>query len=136
MIADRLAKVLPKEGFDILKETGATIDLVRRLKGYDRLVVIDAIQLGNVPIGTVHHFRLKDLEPMVRRSSAHDINFATAFAMARELGYPVPDDIRIYAVEVRDIQRFSEGCTEEVRAKMDGIVYRVLADLGVAAGAD
>ena len=54
------------------------MDIIPKLAGYDRLVVIDAIQLGDVPIGTVHRFSLSDLASTIRLSSPHDINFATA----------------------------------------------------------
>ncbi|MBM4142773.1 MAG: hydrogenase maturation protease [Lentisphaerae bacterium] len=128
-VADRLAPRLPAERYDVLKESGATLDLLRRLAGYDRLVVIDAIQLGNGPAGTVHRLTLEDLRSSVCHSSAHDINFATAFALAARFGYVVPADIRIYAVEVRELRRFAEGCTPEVAGKLDAIAEGILSDL-------
>lgn len=128
-IADRLTTVLPKESFDIIKENGATLDLLCRFKGYDRLVVIDAIQLGSAPVGTVHRFSLDDLNSTLRYSSAHDINFATAFSMGKELGYDMPADIRIYAVEVKELNRFSEGCTPEVSGKLDHITRQICREL-------
>jgi len=128
-IADRLATGLPKETFDIIKESGATPDILSRLEGYDRLVVIDAIQLGSAPVGTVHRFSLDDLNSTLRYSSAHDINFATAFSMGKELGYDMPADIRIYAVEVKELNRFSEGCTPEVSGKLDQITRQICREL-------
>lgn len=128
-IADRLSSNLPEQTFDIIKESGATLDLVSRFEGYDRLVILDAIQLGSAPVGTVHRLTLNDLNSTVHYSSAHDINFATALSMGKELGYRVPADVRIYAVEVKELRRFSEGCTPEVRDKLDDIALEISRDL-------
>jgi hydrogenase maturation protease len=128
-VAERLAARLPRAAYDIRRESGATFDLVRKLAGYDRLAVIDAIQLGTAPVGSVRRFALDDFQSTVRFSSAHDINFATAFETGRRLGCHIPSDIRIYAIEVKELLRFSEGCTPEVRAKLDEIAQQIGADL-------
>ena len=128
-VADRLVSLLPPDSADVLKESGATLDLLGHFAGYDRLIVLDAIQLGNVPIGTVHRFSMDDFLPTVRYSSAHDINFATAFQMGRDLGYPLPREVRIYGIEVKELHRFAEGCTPEVQAKLDSIARYIADDL-------
>lgn len=128
-VADRLAQRLPEEEFDFLKESGATLDLLRRFEGYDVLIVIDAIQLGTAPVGTVHRFTLEDFRSTVRYSSAHDINLATALSMGRRFGYDVPDDVRIYGIEVKELRVFAEGCTAEVAGKLDAVTDEILQDL-------
>jgi hydrogenase maturation protease len=132
-IADRLAKRLPADSFDVLKESGATFDLIRRISEYDRLIVIDAIQLGNTPVGTLHRFTLKDLQSTIHYSSAHDINFATAFEMGRQMGYRIPSDIRIYGVEVKELRQFSENLTPEVERGLDSITDTICRDLSISA---
>ena len=128
-VADLLAERLDGQDVDFLKESGATLDLLRRFAGYDRLVVLDAIQLGEGPVGTVYRFSLDDLQSTIRYSSAHDINFATAFSLGRSLGYDVPEDIRIYAIEVKELRTFAEGCTPEVARKLPEIADEIAGDL-------
>ena len=128
-IADRLVARLPADETHVMKESGATLDLLPRFAGYERLVVVDAIQLGTAPVGTVHRMTLDDLRSTVRRSSAHDINFATAFAVGRQWGYEIPRDIRIYGIEVRELRRFSENLTPEVQERLEAITGEILADL-------
>ena len=135
-IADRMAAILPEEEFHVLKESGATLDLVPQFQGYERLIVIDAVRIGEAPIGTVHRFALSDLASTVRYSSAHDVNFATAFAAASELGYHVPKDVRIYAVEVKELNRFAETCTPELKGKLGGIARRICDELCAAHSVD
>ena len=131
-VADRLTESLHSvEGtqYDIIKSSAATMDIIPKLAGYDRLVVLDAIQLGSAPIGTVHRFSLADLASTVHISSPHDINFATAFQMAKKWGYHIPEDIRIYGIEVKELSRFSQGCTPQITEKLHDIVEHILRDL-------
>ena len=126
-VADRLEERLQQT--DIIKSSAATMDIIPKLAGYEQLVVVDAIQLGSVPPGTVHRFSLAELAGTVRLSSPHDINFATALQMGKEWGYDIPADIRIYGIEVKELSRFSEGCTPEVSEKLDEIVEQIVGDL-------
>ena len=115
--------------YDIIKSSAATMDILPKLAGYDQLVVLDAIQLGTAPVGTIHCLSLADLASTVRPSSPHDINFATALQMGKEWGYHIPDDIRIYGIEVKELSLFSENCTPEVVEKLDEIVENILSNL-------
>ncbi len=115
--------------YDIIKSSAATMDIIPKLAGYHRLVVVDAVQLGSAPFGTVHRFSLTDLASTVHPSSPHDINFATAFQMAKKWGYHIPADIRIYGIEVKELSRFSQGCTPEITEKLHEIVEYILGDL-------
>ena len=126
-VADRLAERCSH--VDIVKSSAATMDIIPQLAGYEQLAIIDAIQLGSAPPGTVHRFSLADLADTVRPSSPHDINFATALQMGKEWGYAIPEDIRIYGIEVKELLRFSEGCTPEVSEKLDEIVEYILSDI-------
>ena len=128
-VADHLMEQLDSAQYDIIKSSAATMDIIPKLVGYNRLIVIDAVQLGSVPIGTVHHFSLEDLASTVRKSSPHDINFATAFSMAEQWGYHIPADIRIYGIEVKELSKFSQGCTPEVTEKLQEIAEHILTDL-------
>jgi len=133
-VADRLEKSLhqsstPERQFDIVKSSAATMDIIPKLAGYDQLVVLDAVQLGTVPVGTVHQFSLADLASTVRSSSPHDTNFATALQMGKEWGYYIPSDIRIFGIEVKELSIFSENFTPEVEKKIDKIVENILSNL-------
>ncbi len=126
-VADRLAGRLDKT--DIIKSSAATMDIIPKLAGYERLVVLDAIQRGSAPPGTVYRLSLDDFADTVRPSSPHDINFATAFGMAKKWGYDIPQDIRIYAIKVVELSRFAEGCTPPVAEKLDEIAEHIFNDL-------
>ncbi len=130
-VADRLTEHLDSTKYDIIKSSAATMDIIPKLTDYNRLVVIDAIQLGSAPVGTVHYFSLADLASTTRKSSPHDINFATAFMMAEEWGYHIPADIRIYGIEVKELSKFSQGCTPKIKEKLHVIVKHILNDIQI-----
>lgn len=129
-VADRLSSRLRGHSVDVLKESAAGLDLLRTISEYERLIVVDAIQLGTRPVGSIHRFTLDELRSTIRYSSAHDINFVTAFAMGKTLGYEMPEDIRIYGIEVKELRVFAEGLTPEVGEKLDDIAGEIAADLG------
>ena len=122
-VADRLSPRMAD--VDVIKEGSATMDLIPTLAEYDRVIIVDAIQLGNVPLGSVHKFSLADFTSTIRYSCPHDINFASSFALAKEMGYKIPDDIVIFAVEVKELLKFAEGCSPEIAARLDGIADEI-----------
>jgi len=134
-VADRLAEHLNHSSpeadtqYDIIKSSAATMDIIPQLAGYDRLVVVDAVQLGSAPPGTLYRFTLDELADTVRISSPHDTNFATALKISRQWGYAVPADIRIYGIEAKELLRFSECCTPKVSEKLTQITEQILTDL-------
>ena len=126
-VADRLAKHL--DDVEIIKSSAATMDIIPHLAGCDRLLVIDAVKFGTAPPGSLHRLNLEDLAETVYLSSPHDINFATAFKLAEKWGYHIPPDIRIYAIEVIELNKFAQGCTPEVEKNLDKITKQILNDL-------
>ena len=61
--------------------------------------------------------------------SPHDVNLATALEFGRKLKLPIPQDIIIYAIEVVDVQTFSEICTTEVQQGINQCVKMIVHEL-------
>lgn len=103
--------------------------LMERLIGYDRAVIIDAMQTGSEP-GTVRLLTPGDL-PTQRSASAHDVNFPTALAFGRQSGVQLPPDasIVLVGIEVVDILTFSEQLTPAVESAIPRAVELVLEAL-------
>jgi hydrogenase maturation protease len=134
-VADCLSMRLSPEKYTVEKESGATLDLVPRLAPFSRLIVIDAIQLGQKPVGSVYQFSLQDFEATIRSSSAHDINFATAFAVGRNLGYKIPESIMIFGIEVKELRTFSEQLSQELTQNLEKICNEIYsAIIGLHSG--
>jgi hydrogenase maturation protease len=104
--------------------------LMERMIGFDRAIVVDAIQSG-APPGTIHRLTPNDM-PTQRSASAHDMNLPTALAFGRQAGMhlPVNTDILLVGIEAEDILNFSEKCTPAVEAAVPRAVQAVLEILG------
>jgi len=106
--------------------------LMERMIGFDRAIVVDAIQTG-APPGTIHRLT-PDGIPTQRSASAHDMNLATALEFGRQAGMHLPanEGIRLVGIEAEDILTFGEQCTPAVQAAIPRaveVVLEVLATL-------
>jgi hydrogenase maturation protease len=104
--------------------------LMELLEGYDRAIIIDAIQTkeGHQP-GTIYRMTLDDLReisPTQHSSSAHDTSLITALDAGKHMGMKLPDDVIIFAVEVVNILDFSEQPTPDVAEAIPKVTEMVL----------
>lgn len=118
--------------FGLNEEAG--FSLLEESLGYGRLVVIDSILTGAAP-GTIHRLDLSDLGRSIHSNSPHGLNIATVLSLGRGQGLPVPDEVRIYAVEVVDTVTFSESLSPALASRVDAIVDEIAAEI-FAAGRD
>ncbi len=110
-LARRLAGVAD---LDVVEECSVGgLNLLDVLRGYQRAIVIDSVRTaGGVP-GRCYRFDAGALADTRHLTNIHDVNFATALALGRRLGVPLPEDaeIHVFAVEVADNATFSETLT-------------------------
>jgi hydrogenase maturation protease len=105
------------------------LNLLDILVGYDRAIIVDAIQTRGGTVGDVYHLRSDDFESCLHVSCAHSVDFATALELGRKIGLRLPRDITIVAIEVQDVTTFGEECTPAVKAAISGAVEAVLAEI-------
>lgn len=100
--------------------------LMERMIGYDRAIVIDAIQTG-APPGTLHRLAVDSI-PTQRSASAHDASLPTALALGRLAGAALPrdEDILLVGIEADDVLSFGEECTPAVRDAIGPAVQLVV----------
>lgn len=113
-----------------IMETGiAGLSLLDLLVGYDRAIIIDAIQTVGGIAGQIYRLDPKAFDTAVHTASAHGIDFTTALEFGKKLGLPLPQQIVIFAVEASDVTTFSEECTPEVRKAIPTCVEMVLKEI-------
>ncbi len=80
------------------------LSLMERLLGYERAIIIDSMETGQSPIGSVRTFALASLpDPSSGHSaSAHDTSLITALKTAESLGAEIPTRVDVVAVEARE----------------------------------
>lgn len=119
---------------DVRESASAGLDLVEMLRGYDRVLIVDAIQLEGEEPGTVFRLVPDDLRITARLASLHDVDLVTALALGRRLGFAMPDDVTVYAVQVADALSLGEECTAAVAAALPGLVEELAGAVTGAAG--
>ena len=105
------------------------LNLLDVLVGYDRAIIVDAIQTRGGTAGDVYHLSADDFKPCLHVSSAHSVDFATALVLGRKIGLRLPKDITIVAIEVQDVTTFGEECTPAMHVAISTAIDVVLQEL-------
>ncbi len=88
--------------------------LLETLVGFDRALIVDAVQTRKWPVGSVRHMQLHDMPTPLFLRSAHDADLLSSLELGLKLGLKLPKRIDVVAVEVKDACTFGETMTEEV----------------------
>jgi hydrogenase maturation protease len=130
-VHDRLGELPLPEGTRLAFLGLGGIDLLDQFNGEERLVVVDAVQLGGAA-GTVHVLDWAGLPYMEPRPvSGHGIGVREAIEVGRRL-YPekTPRLIHLVGVEGRVFDQLGRGLSTEVAAAVPLAVAAVLRLLG------
>jgi hydrogenase maturation protease len=126
-IVRSLAGQLDRPDVDVAEASLGGLRLLDKAVGYDRLVLVDAIQAEG-RAGQVYRLGPNDLRSSLHVASSHDLSLPAALELGRRLGLALPEDgaITIVAVEVEDVLTFGEVCTSQVQAAIPRAVQMVM----------
>ena len=122
------AKTAEIEGVEVDCLALGGLSLMERMLGYRRVILVDAIETGDNPEGTVSVFRLDELRrPGIGHSAAaHDASLATALQAAEAIGGKVPERVDIVGIEAHSCHDFSEVLSPRIAAATATAVQKVL----------
>ncbi len=103
--------------------------LMERLVGYERAVIVDACITGQWPPGTVVARDWEEMPGSRFTWSSHDTSLPVAMALGRAIGLVLPSVIRIWGVEVGEVDTFGERLSPQVEAAIPQVVQEVVAYL-------
>ncbi len=117
----------------ITEASAGGLRLMEAMLGYERVILIDAFYLDpeSTTPGKIHHLSLDDLRsisPTQHSTSALDTSLITALDAAEKMGYQIPSEYIIYAIEVENILEFSETPTPAVAKAIPVVVSRILKE--------
>jgi hydrogenase maturation protease len=120
------AKLANYKHVHVAESSEMGLALLDHMVGFKRVVVVDAVQTGGAAPGFLHEGVGKELNllPLV---SPHFLGLGETLALGRELGLKVPEQVRIFAVEVEDPFTIGTGMTQGVEAALPEIVERIVA---------
>jgi hydrogenase maturation protease len=117
-------------GVDVEELAASGLELLDVVRGYDKVVIIDAIQTTKGKPGELHILEEKDFEKSIHGSSPHGINIATALALGRKLvPNEMPKEVVFFAVEAEDVVNVSEKLTPKVAKALPRILEQVEKEL-------
>ena len=128
-VAREVANQLNSPQVTVAETSGAGLSLLDSIVGYDKVIIIDAIQTREGHSGQIYRIGPEDFSLTKHFSSPHQINLATALELGKMLDLAMPPTITIFAVEAKDITSFSEKCTPEVEQAIPEVVKMVLEEL-------
>lgn len=104
------------------------LSLMERLIGYDRAIIIDAIQTEDGVIGTVSQVNLQDIPDLTtgHTTAVHDTSFHSALKLGQQMGADLPELIQFVTIEAEEVYDFSEEMTPAVKTAVPAAVNMVL----------
>lgn len=117
---------LDQQEVTVIETSAAGLSLLDLLAGYDRAIIIDAIQTVGGEAGQIYQLDPEAFNATRHAASPHDVNFATALELGNRLGLALPQQIVIFAIEVADTSTFSEECTPEVSRAIPVCVEKII----------
>jgi len=128
-VAHEVGNKLNNPHVTIADTSTAGLSLLDSIVGYDKVIIIDAIQTEKGQAGQIYHMGSEDFSFTKHLSSPHQINLVTALELGKMLNLAMPQEISIFAVEAKDITSFGEKCTPEVQQAIPKVVKMVLDEL-------
>jgi len=128
-VAHEVANQFNSPQVTVAETSAAGLRLLDSIVGYDKVIIIDAIQTEKGRAGQIYRMGLQDFSSAKHFSSPHQINLVTALELGKMLDLAMPQEITIFAVEAKDITNFSEKCTPEVERAIPEVVKMVLEEL-------
>ena len=126
--AEHLRGRLPP-AVDVVFSCEAGFALMDYLEDTPLLVVVDVIQTGKTPPGTVSVFRTEDLRG-APGNSPHYVGLFESLDLCRALGMAVPEQVAIVVVEAADCLTIGGAMHPDVRAAVHGVAEQVEAIIG------
>ena len=123
VVADQLRELLPGTA-EVVFTSAMGFDLMDDVLGAPRLLVVDTIETGTRPPGTVHLLREEDVRP-VPGGSPHYIGLFETLKLGRKLQLDVPKDVIIIAVEPADCLTVGGAMTPAVQEAVPSVVNLV-----------
>jgi hydrogenase maturation protease len=136
---DGVGWVVAREVEARLEESGYSVEvdclalgglsLMERMIGYQRVILIDSLNTGQRPQGSVVTFTLEDLVDLTHghASAAHDASLKTALEMGRKMKVilPADKDVHVVAIEARHVYDFKEELSPVIAAAKLAAVQQV-----------
>lgn len=101
------------------------LEILELIQGYNTVIFIDAIITKDGIPGSIYHFTPDDFRETLHLSNLHDANFLVALDLGRKMGYNLPDNVQIIAIEIIEDRIFSDHFSPKIEEKYTEIFLTV-----------
>jgi hydrogenase maturation protease len=129
VVVERLNEQPLPEGVSARASEVAGLRLLELMRGYDKVIIVDALCSGSRSPGDIARFSGDDFRGGHRYSSAHSIGIRTVLELGERLGYEMPSEVVAYAVEAEDVETFGEQLSPAVEAAVDEVIELVRREI-------
>jgi hydrogenase maturation protease len=123
----RLSDELPHE-IDVVGSSLSGVALMELFIGYQKAIVIDAIQTRRCPPGTIHELNPSDFDSVIA-PSPHYSGLPEILVLARQLQLDFPNAIKVFAIEVDDAHTIGGNMSQPVAEAIPEVIERVKTQL-------
>jgi hydrogenase maturation protease len=128
-VVHELERELPDHPcLDIRQTTEMGLALLDFITGYRIVFIVDSIQTGQAAPGFLHELDAPALHQLTGRTP-HFVGVGETLALGGQLGLAMPEQVKIFAVEVEDPFTVGTALTPALQAALPGIVCRIRARL-------
>ena len=99
---------------DVVETSEAGIGLIDRLSPYDRVLLLDSIETGDQPAGTVLELSTEDFDKVLG-PSPHYAGLPEVIELARALGMDFPSELLVLAIKIDPQDEFRQNLSPEIR---------------------
>ncbi len=104
------------------------IDIILALDGWEKGIIIDAVDLDYLHPGAIVEYRVKDenIPEIKGLSSTHGFDAVTALKLAFSLQeYDLPSEIRIIGIQVKNLEGLGTDLSSEVESAIPKVIQRI-----------
>lgn len=121
-----------KENISIFDMGTGAFEVLFKLKGHDRIILVDAVINSEEPVGTTFRLPATAVEAEIEDDPLvflHSLKWNQALSYARKmLGDDYPEEVEVYLIAIDDI-RFNVGMSSEARQGGDKVIKLLLDEL-------
>jgi hydrogenase maturation protease len=123
IVLESLLEFYKREDIDYFNFSGASFDLLYKIKSYGVVLLIDGINAG-LNVGQLLISELKDIEYKIDNSatSTHELSLKDIFEFSQKLG--IKTKIYVAGIQVGDTS-FGEGLSDALKNKEKDIIKKI-----------
>ncbi|MFW6140551.1 MAG: hydrogenase maturation protease [Acidobacteriota bacterium] len=114
--------------------THLSLDLLDLVMDHEFIYIFDSFRNPEMPVGQVVKFTLDDLEYRQNPTYSHGITIPIIFNIGKKIYTKIPENVRVFGINVSDNQTISESFSHEINHKLEGIRIHLLKKIQNDAG--